>query len=63
MKKELMSIIVCPMCKKKLELKITEEAGGEVLNGSLHCPNCDTNYSIVDTIPNLLPLEVKHRSE
>ena len=55
MKKELMQILACPMCKGDLELSVTEETGEEVISGSLFCPKCQHSYPIVDTIPNLLP--------
>jgi uncharacterized protein YbaR (Trm112 family) len=57
MKKELMQILACPVCKGDLELKVDEEEGEEIVRGSLYCSNCDHSYPIVDTIPNLLPLE------
>ncbi|MFC1897138.1 methytransferase partner Trm112 [Chloroflexota bacterium] len=55
MKRELMDILVCPMCKEKLELSVEEENEQEIVSGSLYCPKCNERYSIVDTIPNLLP--------
>jgi len=55
MKKELMDILACPMCKGKLELSVEKENKQEVVTGSLYCPRCDVRYPIVDTIPNLLP--------
>jgi len=55
MKRELMDILVCPVCKGKLELKVKEEDRKEIVSGSLYCPKCDVHYPIVDTIPNLLP--------
>jgi uncharacterized protein len=57
MKKELMSILVCPVCKGKLELKVEKESGGEITSGSLHCARCRFDYPITETIPNLLPPE------
>jgi len=57
MKKELMDILACPVCKGELELTVDEEKEGEVVAGSLHCPRCGANYPIVDSIPNLLPPE------
>jgi uncharacterized protein YbaR (Trm112 family) len=60
MKKELMDILACPMCKGDLELSIAEEAeGGEIEKGSLYCKNCDLRYPIEEGIPNLLPPELK----
>ena len=55
MKKDLMDILACPVCKGELELSVGEEKEQEVVTGSLYCPRCDVRYTIVDTIPNLLP--------
>ncbi|MDZ4231075.1 MAG: methytransferase partner Trm112 [Dehalococcoidales bacterium] len=57
MKRELMDILACPVCKGKLELSVAEEDEEEVVSGSLYCPKCRTRYPITDTIPNLLPPE------
>jgi uncharacterized protein YbaR (Trm112 family) len=57
MKKELMDILACPVCKGKLELTVEEENDQEVVTGSLYCPHCAQHYPIVETIPNLLPPE------
>jgi len=55
MKRELMEILACPVCKGKLELNVEEENEQEIVTGSLYCRKCDERYPIVDTIPNLLP--------
>ena len=55
MKKELMDILACPMCKGELELSVDDENEQEVITGSLYCHNCNERYPIVDSIPNLLP--------
>ena len=55
MKEHLLDILVCPLCKGKLELKVEEEKEGEIISGSLHCPRCIVHYPIKDAIPNLLP--------
>jgi uncharacterized protein YbaR (Trm112 family) len=57
MKKELMDILACPVCKGKLELSVEREDEYEIVTGSLYCPKCEVSYPIVDTIPNLLPPE------
>ncbi len=57
MKKELVDILACPVCKGELELTVEKENDGEVASGSLYCRKCDELYPIVDTIPNLLPPE------
>ena len=56
MKRDLMDILVCPVCKGQITLTITkEEEEEEIVEGSLHCAACDETYPIEDTIPNLLP--------
>ena len=55
MKKELMEILACPVCKGELELKVETEEDDEVVVGSLVCHKCDETYPIDDSIPNLLP--------
>lgn len=57
MKKDLMDILACPVCKGELELTAEEENDTEVVTGTLYCAKCDVRYPIVDTIPNLLPPE------
>jgi uncharacterized protein YbaR (Trm112 family) len=59
MKKDLMNILVCPVCKGKLVLTIEKENDKEIVSGSLFCTKCNVRYTIVDTIPNLLPPEKK----
>ena len=54
-----MEILVCPVCKGELELKVDEEDGAEVVTGSLFCAACNESYPIEDTIPNLLPPELR----
>ena len=62
MKRELMDILACPVCKGGLKLGVTYENETEVVSGSLYCPRCDVHYPIVDTIPNLLPLDRSYKS-
>ncbi len=59
MKKELMDILACPVCKGPLELTVTEEKEGDVVNGSLFCQKCNHPYPITDSIPNLLPPDLE----
>jgi len=59
MKKELMDILACPLCKGELQLNIEEENENEVITGLLYCAKCDQQYPIVDAIPNLLPPEIR----
>ena len=55
MKKELMDILACPVCKGELGLSVEEENEQEIVTGSLYCQKCNVHYPIVDSIPNLLP--------
>ncbi len=57
MKKELLDILACPICKGDLELEIEKENEKEIITGFLRCRKCDIKYPIEDTIPNLLPPE------
>jgi uncharacterized protein YbaR (Trm112 family) len=59
MKKDLMAILACPVCKGDLKLEIQEEDEKEVITGTLKCPKCSENYPIKDAIPNLLPPELR----
>lgn len=57
MKRGLMDIIACPVCKGRLELSVTEENEREIVTGSLYCARCNVRYPVIDTIPRLLPPE------
>lgn len=59
MKKDLMEILACPVCKGPLKLTVEEEDEKEVITGSLHCESCSETYPIEETIPNLLPPELR----
>ena len=58
-KKELMDILACPVCKGELELTVVSEEGDDVIQGSLFCAQCDETYPIDDAIPNLLPPQMR----
>lgn len=55
MRKDLMEILACPMCKGPLTLTVRQEKDGEVVAGVLSCQACKEDYPIQDGIPNLLP--------
>lgn len=55
MKKKLMDILVCPICKGHLSLTIEEEKGEEIISGSLSCLKCNVTYPIINSIPHMLP--------
>ena len=59
MKRSLLSILVCPTCKTDLTLTVDREEDGEIVSGSLSCDACDETYPIEDTIPNMLPPDLR----
>ena len=59
MKRELMEIICCPVCKSDLALTVKKEDKVEILDGILFCKKCSFNYKIENGIPNLLPPELQ----
>ena len=59
MRRDLMDILACPVCKEPLELTVEREEDGEVITGTLTSPGCKTTYPIEDGIPNLLPAEMR----
>ena len=63
MRKDLMDILACPMCKGELQLTAEEEEGEEVVKGSLFCAKCNERYAIEDGIPNLLPPDLRKAAE
>jgi len=55
MRRALMDILCCPVCKGDLTLTVECEDEKEILEGNLHCNACRTDYPICEGIPNLLP--------
>ena len=59
MKRELLTVLACPVCKGDLELIVYLERGDEVIEGRLHCAKCTEAYPIRDAIPQLLPPQLR----
>ena len=59
MKRELMVILACPVCKGALTLDVDKEENGEIIEGSLRCDPCGQTYPIEESVPNLLPPELQ----
>lgn len=55
MKRSLMDILCCPVCKGDLALHADMENEKEILEGTLRCAACQVDYPIHEGIPNLLP--------
>jgi uncharacterized protein YbaR (Trm112 family) len=63
MRRDLMDILACPVCKGTLTLTIVLVEADEVITGSLHCAACNEDYPIDDGIPNLLPPDMRRAME
>ncbi len=61
MRRSLLDILACPVCKGDLSLEVEEEDEEEVLKGKLICKNCGAEYPIEDGIPNMLPPELREK--
>ncbi|MCS7206341.1 MAG: methytransferase partner Trm112 [Dehalococcoidia bacterium] len=55
MRRDLMDILVCPVCKASLSLTVELQEGEDIMTGSLWCAQCKETYPIEEGIPNLLP--------
>lgn len=55
MKRNLLDILACPICKGDLKLEAEEENEVEIISGKLICGKCKVEYPIEDGIPNMLP--------
>lgn len=63
MRRELLEILACPMCKGALTMTTVAEEADEVIAGTLHCAACGEEYPIDEGIPNLLPPEMRRAME
>lgn len=54
MKKEMMDILCCPICKNPLQLHIEKEDNDEIISGTLSCSHCEKEYPITEGIPNFI---------
>ena len=59
MRKDLMEILVCPVCKGELTLTVDSEQDEEIVEGVLYCAACNERYPIEDSIPNLIPPDMR----
>ncbi|MFN0096157.1 MAG: methytransferase partner Trm112 [Dehalococcoidia bacterium] len=59
MRRDLMDILVCPLCHGELDLRVEQEAADRVIEGNLRCRACGADFPINDGLPNLLPPELR----
>jgi uncharacterized protein YbaR (Trm112 family) len=55
MRRKILDILCCPVCKGDLALTVAIENEQEILEGMLLCARCNVEYPIHEGIPNLLP--------
>ena len=55
MRRKILDILCCPVCKGDLTLSVAEENEKEIVEGVLSCAACRADYPIHEGIPNLLP--------
>jgi len=58
----LLDILVCPIDKSDLELRVFAESNDEIMEGVLICSRCKRLYPIIKGIPVLLPDELRDKS-
>jgi len=59
MKRRLLDILACPICKHHpLDLMIFQEKD-EIEEGMLTCSSCGRWYPIIETIPHMLPDDLR----
>lgn len=56
---ELMDILACPVDHGTLTLTIDKQDEDDIVAGKLTCSVCGEVYPIEDSIPNLLPPELR----
>ena len=56
---ELMDILACPVDHGALTLAIDKQDGNDIVSGKLTCSVCGEVYPIEESIPNLLPPELR----
>jgi uncharacterized protein YbaR (Trm112 family) len=59
MKRDLLDILACPLCKGDLTIEVFEENDKEIVTGKLCCNSCKECYPIEDGIPNMLPPDLR----
>jgi uncharacterized protein YbaR (Trm112 family) len=55
MRRRIIPLLCCPVCKGDLNLTVSEEDDTEIIEGVLYCPVCKVDYPINKGIPDLLP--------
>jgi uncharacterized protein len=57
-----MDILACPADHGEFALIVEHQDGDDIVAGTLTCATCGEVYPIVESIPNLLPAELRQPS-
>ncbi len=55
MKKAIIDILCCPVCKSDIILKVETEEKDDIIKGFFTCKKCNKVYKISEGIPDFLP--------
>ncbi len=61
MRRSLLDILACPLCRGDLDVEVIEEDQEEIITGNLICKECGELYPIENGIPNMLPPELREK--
>ncbi|MEC7733504.1 MAG: methytransferase partner Trm112 [Chloroflexota bacterium] len=61
MKKSFLEIIRCPLCKSDFDIHADVEREDDIIQGNLICIGCGEKFPIDNSIPNLLPPELRSK--
>ncbi|WP_202319924.1 methytransferase partner Trm112 [Archaeoglobus neptunius] len=59
MRRRLLEILECPICKSDLEVEVYEEDEEEIISGKVRCKQCKAEFPIENKILNMLPEELR----
>lgn len=59
MRKNLMDILCCPICKSDLHITAIKENEFDIIDGNLSCNKCNRKFIIKDEIPHMLATDDK----
>jgi SAM-dependent methyltransferase len=54
LKRTLVSLLICPNCRKNLDVRADSSVGAEIMEGLLLCLHCDSSFPITRGIPRFL---------
>jgi uncharacterized protein YbaR (Trm112 family) len=59
LKQKLVNFLVCPTCRKSVDVKIRKTQGSEIIEGLIKCHECKDNFKITKGIPRFVTDKTK----